>query len=59
MGVEQGRSKTSLDSKEYMGTEQFLDEVLIRVKEFMVRSQQEERIRNGLAHDSLRRTVDL
>ena len=42
-----------------MGTEEFLDEVLIRVKDFMARSQQDQRIRDGLAHDSLRRTVDL
>ncbi len=59
MAIEQGRSKTLLDSRRYMGTEAFLDEVLIRVKEFMVQSQQDERIRNGLAHGSLRRTVDL
>ena len=42
-----------------MGAEAFLDEVLNRVKEFLHHSQQSDVIRDGLAHDSLRRIIDL
>ena len=57
--VEQGRSKTSWDSIRFMGAETFLDEVLVRVKDFLNRSQQNEAIRDSLPHDSLRKTMDL
>ena len=57
--VEQGRSKTSWDSIRFMGAESFLDEVLVRVKDFLNRSQQNEAIRDSLPHDSLRKTMDL
>ena len=42
-----------------MDVDAFLDEVLNRVKEFLNHSQQFEIIRNGLPHDSLRKTIDL
>ena len=42
-----------------MGVESFLDEVLNRVKEFLNLPQQTDVIRNGLPHDSLRKTIDL
>jgi hypothetical protein len=42
-----------------MGAETFLDEVLVRVKDFLNRSQQDDSIRASLPHDSLRKTMDL
>ena len=42
-----------------MGAETFLDEVLVRVKDFLNRSQQDDSIRDSLPHDSLRKTMDL
>ena len=42
-----------------MGLDAFLDDVLNRVKEFLNHSQETDVIRNGLSHESLRRTIDL
>ena len=36
-----------------MGAEEFLDEVLFRVKDFLNRSQKDDVIRTSLPHDSL------
>ena len=57
--IQQGRSKTSLDSLRFMGAEEFLDEVLFRVKDFLNRSQKDDVIRTSLPHDSLEKTIDL
>ena len=57
--IQQGRSKTLLDSIMFMGAEEFLDEVLFRVKDFLNRSQKEGVIRTNLPHDSLGKTMDL
>ena len=42
-----------------MGAEEFLDEVLFRVKDFLNRSQKEDIIRSSLPRNSLWKTVDL
>lgn len=57
--IQQGRSKTLWDTITPMGAEEFLDEVLFRVKNFLNSSQKDDVIRSGLSHNSLSKTMDL